>query len=732
MLMFITKGFAQVSSCEELGLRPITSDGYDVLKIYYDGNGSGVGGHGCWVHHHPNGKDFVITPHSWTIQPNDYRQTLIKNAMQAITDSRVEYVKYGTLNNHLYYILNDVHYYGYDGETFWLAGDKCIMRSGVPNLKNESNEYKRFVYAHEVGHCFVMENVPELKNQYDDLNHWFDESVAEFLASEVYKELNAEYDFSREFDFDGHTYRQPYNAYVLWYYLAMKKGEASVVALMNALAETPNLNSRLAYLRAISFDSFFQSFLFNFLIHKIPDSGTGNPIPRKAIAHGQQIQLDPNNHQISLNNIAWGKANIFKLSIPAGYDLSINPSTGSSLKYYQSLREKISGVSIENWTQQTEIKGDCSSEVPVFVIISHLNPENISDLSINYTLQQKSNCCLGFSNQKCLAKLEDKPTIKANSNVVNDFFKFDYKITANLKFKSGGTTKRIKNLSYYVNTQDGSIYFPKESIKEFSNGRLANQNGRVDGAIWLSNHQLVIYLYDAIFKRKRAFTVSSKKSSDDVFMNEHLGFLQFFNDQADTINVLRPEPLPQTSKWQGVSQGYAGKIINATEEAKMTIYLDCNATPIATGFPMIGFLVGVVKDHRITNCNRLIVYNKIEQKNGDYLEAELVSILKENKNFDGSSYKPGGLLEGLTNGSGTNIQNINAKMGEFQQKATALGLKIRQLQEEKEKCRATTKGDPSSCNKKYDPLIKKAKEDAKKLQYNLMKNMGVEDMMKPN
>ncbi|MCF6168826.1 hypothetical protein [Lutibacter sp.] len=720
---------AQVSTCSELGLRPITPDGNDILKIYYDGNSTGVGGHGCWAHHHPNGKDYVITPHSWTREPNEFRQTLIKNAMQAIVDARKEYVNYGTLNNQLYYILNDVNYRDANGETFWLVGNKCWMRSGVPNLRNSSNEIKRFVYAHEVGHCFVMENVPNLNNQYHSMNHWFDESVAEFLASEVYKQINKEYEWARVFDVDNQTYRQPYAAYVLWKYYAMKKGKASVVALMNAFAETPSLNSRLNYLKNIAFDEFFQHFLFDFLKHKIPDSGNGDPIPIENIQPQETITLDPLENKIKLPNLRWGRANLFRLLIPSGYDLTINPPTGSNLKYFQSLTSKIEGVNIENWNYTEKINGSCSSEIPVWIMISHLNKQPLSNLSINYSLYKKSNCCSGFDNSKCLAGLTAKTVILANPEEVNGVFHFDYKIKSNIEASKSGKIIKFKNLTYYVNTADGSIYFPKESLAKMA-GNISSKDGRVDGTIWLSNRQMVTYFYDAIYKKKRAFTVNANKSSNDVFMNEHLGFLQFFNNQSDTLAIKeRPVPLPSTSKWQTISHGYAGKIINQDSEAKMTIYIDCNPPPIATGFPMIGFLVGVVKDHRIKKCNQLIVFNKIETGN-DYIQAELLQISKESKTFDATSYKPGGLLKKFTKGSRTNMQNAKAKMDELQRKAIALGQQIQDLKKEKRKCREITKGDPTFCNKKYDPLIKKIKDEAKKLQYNLMKNMGVEDLIK--
>jgi hypothetical protein len=124
------------------------------------------------------------------------------------------------------------------------------------------------------------------------------------------------------------------------------------------------------------------------------------------------------------------------------------------------------------------------------------------------------------------------------------------------------------------------------------------------------------------------------------------------------------------------------------------------------------------------------VFTKIEQENGDYIQEELFSMTQEEKSFNASSYKPFGLLKGVMGTQGNGVQNMKANMAEFQSKAIALGQELQQLQKDKQKCIDTAKGDPSSCNKKYDPLIKKAKEDGKRLQYEMMKKMGAEDMIK--
>ena len=99
-----------VSRCEDLGLNPIEprSD-RDILQIYLTGDeDTGIGGLGCWVHHHPNNKDYVVTPNSWGREPNPGRQSVINDVMEAMRLSREKYTEYGDMNRALYYILDDV------------------------------------------------------------------------------------------------------------------------------------------------------------------------------------------------------------------------------------------------------------------------------------------------------------------------------------------------------------------------------------------------------------------------------------------------------------------------------------------------------------------------------------------------------------------------------------------------------------------------------------------------
>ena len=328
--------------------------------------------------------------------------------------------------------------------------------------------------------------------------------------------------------------------------------------------------------------------------------------------------------------------------------------------------------------------------------------------------------CISGSQSKYPANSEKK---------IDSIFNFDYRINSTLEFKTRGKVERL-SLTYYVNTQDGSMFFPK-GILQANNFEDQNKHFRFDGTVWLSNRQMVNYIFDKANNKKRAMTVATNQSSSDVFIDQHTAILSFFNDREDSkmLNE-KPEPLPESFVWKRITHGYTGKIINSNSEAILTVYFDERSLTIHTSTPITGFLVGVYNFLDVNRCNKLAVFTKIEQENGDYIQEELFSITQEEKSFNASSYKPFGLLKGVMGTQGNGVQNMKAVMEDFQRQSMEIGERIQQLQEEKRKCRENIKGDPTSCNKKYDPLIKKAKEDGKQLQYEMMKKMGVEDRIK--
>lgn len=395
----------RITRCSELNDRPLVNNEeggtQELLAIYLKGEGdSDVGGLDCWVLHHENDKDYVVIPISWHPDTGGVRQRLIDDAMTTITDSRRKYIEYGTMNKSLYYILNDVNYEETAGEKFFTyQDDQCWMRSGVPALSFDSRETRKQVFAHEIGHCFVEENVPKTAYTNHDWDAWFDESVSEFLSSEVYKTANREHMYSVQYNFDA-PFMQPYNAYVLWYYYAKKHGKQSVVRLMRELADLNSLRARQAHLRSIGFDELFHNFLFDYTVREIKDSGTGEAIPGPNDMFDEEYTMEPASDKITLpEKIKDAQREFYLIEIPAGFNVTIHPPTGSSMTYFQSLMTSggpgREGLMIRNWNSPQFVEGDCNRSQLAMVMVSHLNTEILGDLEVKYELEAKVDCCSG-------------------------------------------------------------------------------------------------------------------------------------------------------------------------------------------------------------------------------------------------------------------------------------------------------------------------------------------------
>nr|WP_299388094.1 hypothetical protein [Allomuricauda sp.] len=390
----------EVSTCEEMGLHPIipaSEDGprVDLLENYYVPNAAGVGGLGCWTYHHPNGRDFVVTPHGWGNPANTpKRKQLIDEAMEAITDARALYITYGNMDHDLYYVLNDVDY-GVPGHTMWVTNGECWMISGVPGLAADDTPGERkFVFAHEVGHCFVMENVLNLGKKYDELNAWFDESVSEFLASDVYETVDREIESAREFNVER-PFRKKYAAYSLFEYFVKERGKADLVPFLNKLTTTFDIKERLRFMRELDFDQLAHNYLYEYRRDRLKDRGTSRILPKVPLTEAREIVLDPGLNEEPLPELWMLRLERINIQIPEGFNAKIRPVTGSDKTFFQSIMVR-DGASYHNWDSEIYVEGDCFTEQSLELMISHINEDPLEDLKLSYELEARTDCCSGL------------------------------------------------------------------------------------------------------------------------------------------------------------------------------------------------------------------------------------------------------------------------------------------------------------------------------------------------
>jgi len=338
---------------------------------------------------------------------------------------------------------------------------------------------------------------------------------------------------------------------------------------------------------------------------------------------------------------------------------------------------------------------------------------------------------------KCLAKMSDMTANPENNP--KGVFKFDYIIQSDITHQhKNGKIIKVDNLKYYVNTQDGSIYFPKNGvpsnvIRSLTGGKysvMGNNETKFEGAIFFPNGKGVLYMSEREEHgyRKIAYVLPVPRDGNAAVLAAFTGLQKFFNDIADKISPQDDlQPLPSGSKWNERSIGYVGETqIGNNESVIRTMYIDLEPTRINTGFGMVGFLVGVVIDWRIANCNRLVVFQKIDFKEGGYLQAELDFMKKANATFNASSYE---VLQSPVRGisilnADSEVKKRNNKIIEFTAKKKELIQKLMDLQEKKGRC-IKNGGSRASCNAQFDPKIKEVEDKMEQLNKEMFEIMGV-------
>jgi len=252
---------------------------------------------------------------------------------------------------------------------------------------------------------------------------------------------------------------------------------------------------------------------------------------------------------------------------------------------------------------------------------------------------------------ECLAPLDAESAFDPNpEDEINGIFKFDYKIESTVNLGMGGEVidnSRFGNtlkMTYYVNSADGSILFPGGDTGFFKTN-IVNMpgDGKVDGAIWLANGQMVSYVEDTRSGVKKAITRESAQTANGRFGADYLHMMQFFRISKEMAEL--PDPLPDYVNWPGSAKGYRAEMVESYTGLNNTynIYFDTAPTPIKTTCIMMGFMVGVLKDVQNTKCNRLMIYTKVNigaLENGEFLEVILNSIKPAGITFDATTYDP--------------------------------------------------------------------------------------------
>ncbi len=381
VMLFLGASYAQAQavSCESMSLDPVVPEGIRILERFYV-RSDGIGGLGCWVHPHPNGRDFVLTPFSWGEIPDAGHKAWIDRTMEAVADSRRVLTVIGTLNVNLYLLLTDLTSEGSGrsgtAEAYWLLDNDCWIESRQdsrpdPHRTVDAEGHFKSTVAHEIGHCFLMENspnyVPETRRE---LDKWWDESGAVYLSAQVYRDLNHEFFEAGRFDLDGRRWLQPFNAYVVLQHYSNQHDREAVIELLTWFHEQGK--DVRGFLDALynheTFGDFYHDFAVTHYRSQVGDPG-GGTIPREMhVDNYLEQHLAPDTGTIFLKELLANRLNIVELTIPAGYDLRLDPPTGSPERYAKTLLE--SGNFSGDWNSTASISGSCDHDTQARVLLS--------------------------------------------------------------------------------------------------------------------------------------------------------------------------------------------------------------------------------------------------------------------------------------------------------------------------------------------------------------------------
>ncbi|MEO0572999.1 MAG: hypothetical protein AAF039_14925, partial [Bacteroidota bacterium] len=576
------------------------------------------------VHHHPNGTDYVLTPFDWGKSPVGSKKALINDVLQAMTDARETYAEFGGVSSTLFYILDELNTDDF-GKAYWLVGEACWMRSGATDLASLDQGDKKQVFAHEIGHCMVMEKIPQLEHNYGSLNSWFDESMAECLASLVYPSNNREFVYSTSFDLDGQAFTQKYNAYPLLYYYSKKRGMDQLFEFLNQLTTNNSRPLRLAHMRRTEFDRLYHHFTVDFIKHNVQDPGGGS-IPRETVDDLRQnpIDIDPlDPRPITFDTIPPERNSLFRINLPAGYDITLYPHEHLGERIFFSLHGR--GKSIKEWTEREKISGKCDEIKDIYISATHLNENALTDITLNYELNERLGCC-----DTDVAISKNPPPEK-----LDEVFNFDYHIESTLTLFTDGDEKSTP-FDYYVNSKDGSLLFSEDFFfhdldKDTFGGM------EIKAVIWFPNAQLVAYVVDPLGV-KRAITIDMNQTAADI-MGAHTFGAEAFLRNAIGSRV-SPAPLPTESPWHSEASGHAYHLTDVEDPSKkgrVTGYLSKESSTVKTALPFLGFMTGYIKDQE--GKPKTLVYSRYENEDGNMMEEHLKQMDRQCYSFNGNGYE---------------------------------------------------------------------------------------------
>lgn len=380
LLMLPASAQAQAIDCDRSLHDPMPPDAGRIMERYYVAT-AGVGGLGCWVHAHANGRDFVITPRAWGRRPDSAHRAYIDATMESISAARTTYESLGDMDVDLFFMLNDAHRRGQIA--YWLVGGQCWMEGAAMGGARMDNF--RQVVAHEIGHCLLMKEQFWRHGSYvASVHQWLDESGAEFLSSEVYPATNVEYSDESRYVLDF-PLQQPYRAHVLLREYANRHGVPATLTLLRTLATASSRDDQMERLRTQDYTPEFLETLVMHLNSQIADPG-GGTIPNRStgLVH-PSVTLSDASETAALPPLDGMLLNMVDLTVPSGFDLRIEAIEGGSHPL-QALIDRGTDGPPQPIGSAATFLGECDAELTVPLRLAHLHPTPSTGAVVRYRI----------------------------------------------------------------------------------------------------------------------------------------------------------------------------------------------------------------------------------------------------------------------------------------------------------------------------------------------------------
>ncbi|MGK2927243.1 MAG: hypothetical protein ACSLE2_16625 [Lysobacterales bacterium] len=386
--------FAQAVPCASLGFEP-SEEGEGILERFFVET-DGVGGLGCWMHPHSNGKDAIFTPYSWGRNPNPGKQGLIDDAMTAISESTRYLERLGTVQSELYMLLTDLERSDWRGEARWIEDSRCWMEvtpaAGWGAYGPERRWEYKSVIAHEIAHCFLMENFEGyIESATEDFDAWWDESGAEFLMSRIYPVENSEHRSSIRFDLDGSEFMQKYKAVVLLQHFSHGQGVPETVEfLRDAWTNGGEHSAYAAYLDTSGLDTFFHDFNARHFASTVLDPGGGN-MPRETDIDSILSQrLESESGVIDVRRIEPRRLVLVDLVLPQGHTLDIQAPADVNDAFHASVYAH--GQNRDDWAGGLKIDAPCDIDGTFSLLLTTLRTKGVDARQFDYRTTPIADC----------------------------------------------------------------------------------------------------------------------------------------------------------------------------------------------------------------------------------------------------------------------------------------------------------------------------------------------------